>query len=178
MATSISGSASPKASAAGAPAVASAGQLDDPLVLVRQADFALGKKHAGAVDAPDRGRLQGDAEAGNAGARRGEDALQPGAGVGRAANDLDLAASGLDGADSQLVGIGVRLGRENLGDDETGERRAAVDDGLHFMADHGQAFGDDAHRRVGFEVVPEPAEGEFHGVAPATSDGTSSAAKP
>ena len=57
-------------------------------------------------------------------AGRREDALHAGARIGRAADDLDARRAGIDRADPQPVGVGMRLGLDHIADGEGRERRA------------------------------------------------------
>ena len=101
------------------------GQLDDAVVIVGQHQLAFGAQHAIRFDAADYTGLQIDAGAGHMGANRRKNADQTGAGVGRAADHLNLdhggagtAGVGGDTAQAQAVGIGVGCGLDHLGNRE------------------------------------------------------------
>jgi hypothetical protein len=55
--------------------------------------------------------------------------------------------------------------RQHAGDDERFQRHLVVDM-LDFEADRGQPLDDLVERGVGFEMILEPGEGEFHESAP------------
>ena len=86
----------------------------------------------------------------------------PVARVGRAADDLHRLAAGVDHAQPQPVGVGVRLGLDHPRDDEALVLGARVLDALDLEADARQRVDDLGERRLGVEVVFEPGEGEFH----------------
>ena len=154
-------------------------QLDDAGMLVGQGHLALRQQHPGAIDAPDLRRFQSDATAGDHRADRREHTLQPGAGVGRTAHDLEGAAADIDGAHLQLVSIGMRLRVSHLGDDKARQRRGAILDALDLQADHRQPRGDGGEVGIGVKVTAQPGQRELHRrYSPVTSDGCSSAAKP
>ena len=67
-----------------------------------------------------------------------EDALHAGAGVGRAADDLEHAVLGIDRADPQPVGVRVLARLAHVGDAEGGQRGARVVDALDLEAEHGE----------------------------------------
>jgi hypothetical protein len=138
-------------------------QVDDAIMLIRQLKLALGAHHAVAFNAADLADRQRHVDAGHIGAGSGEGADQPGPCIGRAADDLDgLAVTGVDGENLQLVGVGMPVCRQHLGNDERLEGRLVVD-GLNFEADRRQALDDLVERSVGVEMILEPGEGEFHG---------------
>ena len=100
-----------------APTGASAGQLDDALVVVGELQLELGDQHAAAFDAADVADAERDVLARNVGARRHEHALHAGARIRRAAHDLHrLAVAGIDHADAQPIGVGMLLGRDHARD--------------------------------------------------------------
>ena len=154
------------------------GQLDDALMLVGEARFALRAQHAVGFLAADAGLLQVQAGAGEGGAGGGEGSDHAGARIGRAAHHLDPLAAVVDDAELEPVGVGVGPRLDHAGADEGGERGRPVDDRLDLEADRGQALGDLLEARLGVEMPLEPAEGELHSVNPSASDGTSSGRKP
>ena len=143
------------------------GQLDDALVLVREAHLALGDQHAVGLDAADRALLEVDAGARDVSAGRGEDALHAGPGVGRAADHLDLAVVlRLHDADPEPVGVRMGPGLLDVGDGEGRQRLAAVLHALKLEADHRQLVGDLLQRGLGLQVGLQPGQGELHDRAP------------
>jgi hypothetical protein len=88
----------------------------------------------------------------------------PARAFGCAADDLLLARRGQHPADAELVGIGVRMGLEHLADGEGGEAFGGVGDALDLEAEVGQRLGDLGQAGGGFEMLPEPGEGELHAV--------------
>jgi hypothetical protein len=72
------------------------------------------------------------------GAGRREHALHAGARIGRAADDLDDAAAGIDLADAQAVGIGVLHGLDHVADDEGLQAAALSVDALDLEAEIGE----------------------------------------
>src|ERR1700726_2294183 len=98
--------------------------------------------------------------------------------IGRAAHDLHNVAAGINAAKLELVGIGMLLGRDDMGDDEIFQHRAAVLERLHFEADIGKRLGDGARIRIGLEMLFEPRQRELHRLNPPSKVGRSSAAKP
>ena len=89
-----------------------------------------------------------------------EHADQPGAGVGRAAHDLQrLAVAGIDGQHLQLVGLRMALGGQHLGDPERRQRLGRIVDAFDLQPDAGQRVGDRRRVGVGVEMVLEPATG-------------------
>ena len=118
-------------------------QVDDAVMIVRQLELRLGDEHAAALDAANGADAEGDLLAGDEGAGRREDGHHAGAGIRRAADDLHRrAGAGIDQADAQLVGVGVRLGRDDAGDREGRERLGRVGDMLDLEADARQRVGD------------------------------------
>jgi hypothetical protein len=79
--------------------------------------------------------------------------------VGGAADDrpLILAVTGVDGADPQPVGVGVRLGAEHPADDEAlGRGRADGADPLDLGPGHHQPLGDLRDPDAGVAVLTQP----------------------
>ncbi len=139
------------------------GKVDDPLVVVGEAQLALRQEHAVRRLAADRARLQIDAGAGDVRSGGCEDTLHAGAGIRRAADDLDRhAVAGIDEADAQPVGVRVLLRLNDAGDDERLQRLRRIVDRFDLKPEMRQRLGDLLRRRVGFEVVLQPGEREFH----------------
>ena len=155
------------------------GQVDDALVIVGDAELALRQQHAVRFDAADDALLELHAGAGNIGAGRREDAGHAGAGIGGAADHLDLrAVAGIDDADAQAIGIGVLLGGEHLGQTEGGVLLGRVVDRLDLEPDHGELVDDAVERHRRIEMLLQPGEGELHDDSPPARDGRSSGRKP
>ena len=138
-------------------------QVDDALMVVGKLELALRQHHAAAFDAADLSDLEHGRDTRDPGAGRTEGANQAGAGIGRAADDLNWRppVAGIDGENAQLVGIGMLFGRQHAGDDERLQARLVVDR-VDLQADRGQPSDDIGQRRLRFEVVLEPGEREFH----------------
>ena len=72
-------------------------------------------------------------------ARRTEHTEHPGARIGRAADDLQRLAAGIDGQHLQLVGLRMRRGAQHLGDAKVSELVGRVFDALDLKPDTGSA---------------------------------------
>ena len=109
-------------------------------MVVRQLEFALGQQHAVRDDAANGPLVEGDAGARNIAAERREHTDQAGAGIGRAADDLDrgLARRDLDLANAQAVSVGMLLGIDHPGDGEGAELGGGILDRFDLEADGGQ----------------------------------------
>jgi hypothetical protein len=153
-------------------------QLDDAVMLLRQAHLAFGAQHAARIDAANADLFQVDARAGNARAGGREDALHARARVGRAADDLHLALARLDAADAQAVGVGMLRRLDDIADGEGRQRLRAVLDALDLEPDDGQLLAQRVERCLGVEMVLQPTQGELHGLNPPTRLGVSSGTKP
>jgi len=138
------------------------GQFDDPLVIVAELELRRRAQHAIRFDAADDALGERQLLARNIGPHGREHALHAGARIGRAADDLDQTAAGVDDADFQPIGVGVLLGFDDGSDDEAVVFARRVLDRLNLEADAGQRFDDLVERGRGVEVVLEPGEGEFH----------------
>ncbi len=154
------------------------GQLDDAFAILGQAQLVARAQHAVRGDAADRAGLEHDAGARNERARRREHAEHAGARIGRAAHHLDLARAGIDDAELELVGVGMRLGLDHARDPERRQVLGAVLDALDLEPAHDQKRGDLLGRRRGVEMGLEPGERRLHRAGPVASDGTSSGRKP
>ena len=98
------------------------GEHQDALVLVAQAQLALGADHALGDDAADGGGAE-RAQLARAlvmelGADAGEGDVLPCGDVGRAADDRLRPRAGIDGGEPQAVGVGVRAQLEHAADDD------------------------------------------------------------
>ena len=62
------------------------------------------------------------------------------------------------------------LGGEHLGNLEPAKRFGRILDTLDLVTDRGQAIGDFLKRRLGFEMILQPSDGEFHDRAPTPAD--------
>ena len=154
-------------------------EIDDALMLVRQAELALGAQHAAALDAADLRFLELRPGGGDHASGAREDALHAGARVGRAAHHLEsFAAPGIDGADAEPVGVGVRAGLDHVADHEFGERGGRIVDRVDLEPDHRQPFGDRLAPGVGIEMLAQPGQGELHCAIPAATFGMSRAENP
>ena len=140
-------------------------QFHDAVVIFRELELCRRAQHAAAFDATDGADAERDVLAGNEGAGRGEHADQAGARIRRAADHLHRRGTmaGIDHADPQPVGVGVRLGRDHPRNAERRQRLRLVLDMLDLKPDHGELVGKPLHRLVGVEVLLQPGEREFHG---------------
>jgi len=102
-------------------------------------------------------------DAGHIGAGLGKRADQAGARIRRAADDLHWGGTValVNHQHPQLVGIRMLDGRDDLGDDEGLVGRLVVDI-LDLEADGGQPLADLVERGIGFQMVLQPGECEFH----------------
>ena len=140
------------------------GQDDDALMVVAELELHGRAEHAVAgLAADDDAGLELEILAGDPGAGEREDRLHAGRGIGRAAHNVDQrAGAGIDLAQLEVVGIGVRGGRHDFGDDEGLQRLALILDAFDLEADHGQRLADLGGGGSGLEVILEPVEGELH----------------
>ena len=144
------------------------GQFDDALMVVGQLELEGRTEHAIGFHPANDALAQRDALGRDIGSRGREDAFQPRARIGRAADDLNgRLAAGVHQADAQPVRIGMGLGLDHMGDDEGFQLFSGVLDMLDLEADARERLDDLCRRSVGVEVVLEPGEGEFHRRAPA-----------
>ena len=83
--------------------------------------------------------------------------------VGGAADDRALAVAGVDRADAQPVGIGVRLGAQHLADDEAlGRGRPDRTDPLDLGAGHRQPLGQLTRLDARIAVLAQPGVRDPH----------------
>ena len=130
------------------------GKLDDPGMVLAELKLARRAHHAAALDPADRGDLQGHVGAGDVGAGRAEHAEHAGAGVGRAADDLDrLARTVIDGQHLQLVGLRMLFRSQHPRHAERRQRFGRIVDPLDLQPDVGQRVGDRCRIGVGVEPV-------------------------
>ena len=144
-------------------------QHDDAGALLLVAQLLLAHHHAVALDAAQAGLLELEAVLEHGAAERHGDGVA-GLEVVGAADDLPHAAVGLadlDGAQAELVGVGVLLAGQHLADDEAAEvlrvaRGADPVDALHLGAGHGEQLRELLHRALPVDVLLEPAERYAH----------------
>jgi hypothetical protein len=138
-------------------------EADDALVIVGKLELHGRAEHAVRLGAADHALFEHHVLAGNVGAGEGKDRLHAGDGVRRAADDVDdLAGAGVDPADLELIGVGMFLGGNDVGDDEILEPGALVGDALDLEADRRQRLGNRRRIGIGVEMLLEPVEGELH----------------
>ena len=149
------------------------GQVDDAVVIIGQHQFAFRTQHAIGFDAANDAGLQVYPCAGNMGADGGEHADQAGAGIGGTANDLyflgwaiGAIGPGFHPAQAQAVGVGVGCCVNHPADAERAEGCCGVFHAFNLVPDIGQRIGDLIKACVGFKVIVQPGEGEFHRVSP------------
>ena len=141
-------------------------QVEDAVVILGEFEFGGGAEHAVRVNSANGAGRERHLLAGNVGADGREHRAHAGPGIGRAAHDLHRrGTAGIDRTDAQAVGIGVLLGRDDRGDDETPQRFGGIAHLLDLEADPGQGFGDRGESGLGVQVILQPGEGEFHEVS-------------
>ena len=94
------------------------GQFDDAVMAFADLQLARRTHHAVRFDTADRRDLQRHVEAGDIGTRRAEHTDQPGACVGRTADDLHRTVTGINAQHLQLVRLRVTLGGKDARDAE------------------------------------------------------------
>ena len=99
----------------------------------------------------------------------GQNHRDPRARIGRAADDLFHALVGFDHANAQPIRIGVLLGRLDARDGKGRKPRGAILHAFDLKAQIGQRLGDRVKRRLCFQMLFQPGEGEFHGFVPNVS---------
>src|SRR3984893_12252550 len=138
-------------------------QFENAVMVIGQFEFGARTKHAVRFNAADNPLAERALLARNIGTWRGKNRLHSGPRIGRAADDLHQGgAPGIDEANPQAAGIGVRLRLHNAGDDEILERQSLVVAVLDLEADFDLRRGDLVERRMGLNVIFEPGEGELH----------------
>ncbi len=153
-------------------------QFDDAGVILALRQLCRRHQHSLRGDAADRSLGQRRAGLRDAHPGRAEHSFHAGPRIWRAAHDLHLAGASIDDADPEPVGIGVRLGADDFGDNKAVERCRAVLDAVDIVAEHDEPLDDRGERRLGVEMRLEPAERGFHTETPRTSEGMSSGTKP
>ena len=138
------------------------GEDDDAVVVGADADLVLGANHAVGGDASELGGLDGErlvAIVENS-SYRGHDDLLASGDIGGAADDVErLLGTYIDSRNVEVVGIGVRLAREYLTDDEAFE--AALDalgllNGIDLKPDGCEEGRESVGRHVDVDVLLEP----------------------
>ena len=120
-------------------------------------------QHAVGLNSPDHALAKRHVFCGNVGSRLCEHGLQPGARVGGAADDLNWRAlAAIDHTDAQAVGVRVLIGLDHMRDHEVFQLFGGIVEAFNLKADARQRLDDLVERRVRFEMVLEPGEGEFH----------------
>ncbi len=156
-------------------------QLDDAVMIFAQQELAGAAHHAARSHAANGAQFQHIAGGGNHGAGPGQHHLDAGAGIGRAADDLQRVPAGrLTLHSRKLVGIGMLFGGDDLADNEILQRRAGIADTFDFQTRWRSALSAKSlqHSASVVQMFFQPGEGELHRVSPPSSVGISSAAKP
>ena len=100
-------------------------------------------------------------------AHRGQRYLDTHAGIGRAADDLQRAVgavrTGIDAAHAQAVGVGVRVGGDDLAHHHAAERRGNGVERLDLHAGHRQQVGQRLGIQVGVAEGAQPGFWKLHG---------------
>ena len=118
-------------------------QLQNALARLGNAKLGGRTQHAARFDAADDALAERLPARRNDSARRREDSFKAGPRVGRAADDLHQSArSYVDAADLQAIGVGMRLGLDDGGDDEILERGGRILNPLDLKADPRQRIDD------------------------------------
>ena len=143
-----------------------AGEKEQTLRVFGEGEFLGGAHHAGRGLSADLGFFD-DEIAGEHGAGERDGHAVADVAVGRAADDGAHAAMGgtdIDGANGELVGVGVFVAREDVADDDVVERGGAgADDLLDLEAEEGDRARNVIGRNTGeIDVGLEPGEGNFH----------------
>ena len=126
------------------------------------AEFLGRTEHAGGLDAAHLGDLDREV-AGQSGAGQGARHAQADGDIRRTADDgRRLAATGIDLADIQTVGIRMLDDFQHLGDDDVVELGRDRLQSFDFEAGHGQQMGQFLARQPGVDEGAQPGFGEFH----------------
>ena len=147
------------------------GQRQQAAVILGQAEFARRAEHAEALDAAYLGALDLDARQFGADPRARH--LHAGGDIRRATNDLQRTGfADIDGAELELVGIGVLIDAQHLGHDDTRKVGAGATAFLDFEAGHGQQMAQFVGRERGIAEAAQPGFGELHisGIASGSAD--------
>ena len=104
-------------------------------MFVGELQLSFRAHHAKAFNAADLGFGQGEIDAGHIGAHRRENTFEAFAGIGRAADDLQSFAAGIDCQDLQFVRIRMRCGFDDFRHPIRGEIFGRVFDLFHFEPD-------------------------------------------
>ncbi len=140
------------------------GQFDDAVAFGRQLQLLEGAQHAERLDAANDALAERDLLAGDIRARRREDALQPRARIGRAADDLhEVARARIDLADAQPVGVRMLRRFDDPSNPEVFQLRGGVVHIFDLEADAGERLDNLGETGGCDEMLFEPGEGEFHG---------------
>ncbi len=116
------------------------GELDDPVMVFGELELRRRAQHAVRLDPADDAGRDGQVLARNIGAGSREDADEAGPRIGRAAYDLDgRAASRIDRADPQTIGIGVLHGLDDTSHGETAEAFRRIFDTSRLRGRRGSA---------------------------------------
>ncbi len=147
-------------------------------MILGNAHLIAGAEHAVRADAADHALLEEEPGARDGRADRREHAAHAGTGIWRAADDLNALGPGVDQADAQPLGIGMRFRRDDMGDPEGRQIGAAVGHALDLEAEHDQALDDVVERGRRLEMRLQPGQRGLHRASPPTIEGTSSGTKP
>ena len=154
------------------------GKFDDAIMIVAQFEFSDRAHHAVRFDPADRRNLQHHAIGRHDSPRHAKDAHQPGTGIGRTANNLHRAGTGIDGQHLQLISLRVRSSAQNARDPKSRQALCGIFNAFNFQPDTVEAIGDGVNISIGIEMAFQPAERKFHAPTPPDNVGTSSALNP
>jgi len=138
-------------------------QFHDPGMGVAQRQLTLGAEHAAGLDSADLGlldlHLSGQGRAG-----QGDDGVESGAGIGGAADDLEDVVADRHLAQGQLVGVRVRLRRDDPGGLQRSQFLMQRGDGVDLQPQHGQVVGQlIGSVALGVYILIQPVKRELHG---------------
>ena len=136
-------------------------QDEQATVILGEPELTCRAEHAAALDAPHLGDLDLHA-ARHRRARQGTGHPRARHHVGRTADDLGNALAGIHLADLELVRIGVRRHRTNLGNHDPVEGRCGRVGLLDFESGHGEPLADQACGPVGRCEAAQPAFRNTH----------------
>ena len=136
---------------------------DDAVRTVGESQFGEGADHAAAGDSAQLRWFDLQIDRRQIGTHGGDRHVNPGADVLGAADDLQwlICANG-NGADAQLVGIGMGLPLLHIADDHAGCPGGQIDDLFDFKARNRELLSEDIGCQITGHQLPEPLERDLH----------------
>jgi hypothetical protein len=142
------------------------GEDEQPLVPTFKAEFIRRAHHAEGFDAADFANFDGEwflaGFPGKSSSGQAERHFIARFEILRATDDLALALAIVDAADGELVGFGVLIASDDLGDHDTFEAAAGFLDAFHLDPEHGKPFGEFFRGPGKVHVLFEPVKSDFH----------------